>query len=161
MLLRVFALCLVLMASLITGFSGAWATEERPALGLDGVTYPQVGEPVRLLISHASYPELERFQVKVTYRPNSDVSKSETLPPPNDFGVLEWTPTDAGITTLTAEAPALEGFEPVKLTLQVSVRYGGFPLSGLLMFIFSMLTLFGGLTLVILKTTGQTSAQHD
>ena len=158
---RWFVISLLLLAGLAGGISGARATEERPTLGLDGVQYPLVGEPVRVLISHASYPELERFQVKVTYRPNSDVSKEEVLPPPNDFGTLEWTPTAAGITTLTAEAPAIEGFEAVKLSLQVSVRHGGFPLSGLLIFVFSMLTLFGGLALVILKTTGKSSAQHD
>ncbi|MBF2054035.1 MAG: hypothetical protein IGS03_11315 [Candidatus Sericytochromatia bacterium] len=161
MRLRLFVLGLIVFVGLAGVIAGAAATEERPTLGLDGVQYPLVGEPVRVLISHASYPELERFQVKVTYRPNSDVSKEEVLPPPNDFGTVEWTPTAAGITILTAEAPAIEGFEAVKLTLQISVRHGGFPLSGLLIFVFSMLTLFGGLALVILKTTGKSPAQHD
>jgi len=139
-----FSLCLI---------SAVWATEERPTIGLVGGAYPVIHQPVTLLISHASYPHLEKFEVKVTYRPNSETSKEEILSAPNDNGELIWTPTEAGITLIQAQAPALtEGGESVKITQNISVRFGSFPVMGMLIFVLAALALFGGLILVIVKT---------
>lgn len=128
------------------------ATEEIPTIGLSEA-YPLKGQEVQVLISHASYPHLENFTVTVTYRPNSDASQVEVLGNPNDNGIITWKPRHAGITTITAEAPAFETFEEVKLSKNVSVRFGAFPPLGILIFVLATLTLFGGLIVVLLKTT--------
>ncbi len=137
-------------------FSGlAYATEERPTLGLEGGAFPLINQPVNILVSHASYPDLEKFELTATYRPNSSTSFVEKLPAPNDMGRVEWIPKEAGIATLTAIAPELKGVEDgnaVKLETNVSVRYGSFPMSGILIFLLAALTLFGGLIVTLLAS---------
>lgn len=73
--------------------------------------------------------------VEVTYRPNSETSSTETLPPTNAAGRVEWTPRDAGIVTLAVEDLASHN---------VAVRFGRFPGAGLGIMILAGLLLFGG-----------------
>lgn len=134
------------------------ATEEKPTIGLSGDAYPLVGKEVQILVSHASYPHLENFSVKVIYRPNSNVEQEEVLGHTNDNGIIAWTPKHAGITTITAEAPALDGIEAVKLSKNISVRFGHFPPLGILIFALAATTLFGGLILILIKSTRSAKA---
>lgn len=140
-------LILILLFVLLFPFMGQ-ATEEKPAIGVED-PYPQVGKPVQVLVSHASHP-LETFTVKVTYRPNSTVSKEQDLGRPNDNGILEWTPQDAGITVIEATANKLDDSKIV-IKKQVSVRYGSFPTAGIIMFALAACTLFGGLLITAAK----------
>lgn len=129
-------------------------TEERPALGLSGGEYPLVHTPTQIMVSHASYPDLKRFKVTVTYRANSSTAYQETLEAPNEDGYVSWTPREAGITILNAEAPDIENPETsVKIEKSVSVRFGSFPPAGLLIFALATLILFGGLSLLIYSNT--------
>lgn len=128
----------------------AMATEEIPALGLNGDPYPLVNTPTQIMISHASYPDLSQFKVSVTYRANSSTSHEETLGTPNADGYVSWTPQQAGITILKATAPALEpGEKEVVIEKSISVRFGSFPLMGMLIFLLSAGVLFGGLGIFI------------
>ena len=128
----------------------ATATEEIPALGLNGDAYPLINTPTQIMISHASYPDLSRFKVTVTYRANSSTSHEEVLSAPNADGYVSWTPQEAGIAILKATAPALNaGEEEVTINKSVSVRFGGFPPTGILIFALATLILFGGLGLFI------------
>lgn len=124
----------------------AWATPEKPQLGLDE-SFPLEGQPVKVYISHPTYPRLQDFEVSATYRPNSEVSFTEKLPAPNSYGVVEWSPQQAGIVTLSAKVPELA------LSKNISVRYVGFPPSGLAILGLAAFILFGGLITVILRTS--------
>lgn len=128
----------------------AMATEEIPALGINGDAYPLINTPTQIMISHASYPDLSRFKVTVTYRANSSTSHEEVLGIPNADGYVSWTPQDAGITILKATAPALEtGAKDIVIEKSVSVRFGSFPVTGILIFALATLVLFGGLGVFI------------
>lgn len=143
---------IIVWFSLLLASGVAFATEERPTLGLEGDAFPMVNQAINILVSHASYPNLEKFKLTVTYRPNSSTSFIEELPAPNDMGRVEWTPKKAGIATLTAIAPGVEDQNEVKLEKNVSIRYGSFPLSGILIFLLAALTLFGGLLITLLAS---------
>jgi hypothetical protein len=119
----------------------AWATPERPGIGVE-VDYPIQGQPVQIYISHAT-AKLEQFQFSVTYRPNSMVSHKEELGHPNDNGYLTWTPKDTGVTILQASIPGSTD-KTANVSKQISVRYAGIPLLGILIFLLASITLFGG-----------------
>lgn len=140
----------LMLLSILWIASTAMATEEIPALGLSGDAYPLINTPTQIMISHASYPDLSRFKVVVTYRANSSTSHEEVLGTPNADGYVSWTPQEAGITTLKATAPALEtGTKDIIIEKTVSVRFGSFPLTGILIFILAAGILFGGLSIFI------------
>lgn len=137
------------------------ATEEIPALGLSGDAYPLINTPTQIMISHASYPDLKRFEVVVTYRANSSTAYQETLPAPNEDGYVAWTPKEAGIAILKATAPGIESKDPVSIEKNVSVRFGTFPATGMLIFALASLILFGGLALMIYNNTKPTITNED
>ena len=141
---------LLLPGLLLLGLAPALATEEKPAIGIVGDPYPLVGQPVQVLISHPSHPQLESFGVSVTYRPNSAAPVRDEIGSPNANGILSWTPRMPGITTLKAVAAG--GDKPLELSKNVSVRFEGFPPLGMLIFALAGLTLFGGLGWVLTKT---------
>jgi hypothetical protein len=127
----------------------AWATPEKPGIGIKD-NYPLKDQAIQIYVSHATVP-LERFQVSVTYRPNSMVSRTEELGNPDTNGYLSWTPKDAGVTILKATLPGSKDKE-LSFSKQVSVRYGHFPPMGLLIFLLASLTLFGGLAWTLVKS---------
>lgn len=103
------------------------ATEETPTIGFGNNQQPQLGQAIQVLISHASYPRLEAFEVEARYL-NWLSPETQTLEAPNDNGILSWTPSQAGEVELIARAPALEGAEAVTISKRVSVEgAGGFP----------------------------------
>ncbi|MBT9546460.1 MAG: hypothetical protein IV090_13810 [Candidatus Sericytochromatia bacterium] len=127
----------------------AIATPEKPGIGIKD-NYPLKDQAIQIYVSHATVP-LERFQVSVTYRPNSMVSRTEELGHPDANGYLNWTPKDAGVTILKATLPGSKD-KDLNFSKQVSVRYGSFPLMGLLIFLLASLTLFGGLAWTLVKS---------
>lgn len=149
--------CLILFM----GSIGVLATEEIPALGLSGDAYPLINTPTQIMISHASYPDLKRFEVVVTYRANSSTAYQETLPAPNEDGYVAWTPKEAGIAILKATAPGVDSKDPVSIEKNVSVRFGAFPATGMLIFALASLILFGGLVLMIYNNTKPAITNED
>lgn len=127
----------------------AWATPEKPGIGIEN-NYPLKGQPIQIFVSHATAP-LEQFQISVTYRPNSMVSRTEELGHPDANGYLSWTPKDAGVTILKATVPGSKD-KDLSFSKQVSVRYGHFPLPGMLIILLASLTLFGGLAWTLVKS---------
>lgn len=148
-----YLLILIQCLSLFLISTSVLATEEIPTLGLSGDAYPLVNTPTQVMISHASYPDLKRFEVVVTYRANSSTSYQETLPAPNEDGYVAWTPKEAGIAILKATAPGIESQDSVSIEKNISVRFGGFPATGMLIFALATLVLFGGLVLMIYNNT--------
>lgn len=69
----------------------------------------------------------------VTYRPNSGISVSETLPVTGS--TAQWVPSRAGVVSLEAADGT---------SANVSVRFDRTPISGLLILILAGLILFGG-----------------
>jgi len=121
-------------------------------------TYPLKGEPTTITVETADGPASGAVVV-VVYRPNSQTGSTETLAPTDSNGQVLWTPYDAGIVTLTARADTAEG-ETIATT-NLSVRFGSFPGSGLLIMILAGVLLFGGASLgfVMLFGEGQIPAE--
>jgi len=104
-------------------------------------SYPLRGEPTTLTVSTEQGPA-PGVIVEVLYRPNSQTSHTETLPPTGADGTVPWTPDDAGLATLTAHSPGQP--EAVIASRNVAVRFGGFPASGVGMMVLAGILLFGG-----------------
>ncbi|PIQ26265.1 hypothetical protein COW36_15260 [bacterium (Candidatus Blackallbacteria) CG17_big_fil_post_rev_8_21_14_2_50_48_46] len=128
----------------------AWATPEKPGIGVE-TEFPMKGQPVQIFVSHATWQRLEEFQFSVTYRPNSMVSHTQELGHPDPNGYLTWTPADAGVTILKATIPGSKE-KDLTITKQLSVRYGQFPLLGILIFLLAAFTLFGGLAWTVVRS---------
>lgn len=113
---------LLTMLLLLTGLGlNARATEEAAAIGIGGNAPLQVGVQAQVLISHASYPHLEAFEVKATYGAGGFTPVSEQLGHPNDNGILSWTPAKAGDVLIEAKAPAAEGAPAVALSQNFNI----------------------------------------
>jgi hypothetical protein len=102
--------------------------------------FPERGATETLTVVGADGQPVAGAVVSVTYRPNSNTVKSRELRPTDASGRTEWTVEDAGIVTLTATSP-----DGVSLgSLNVAVRFGGMPASGLLVMVVAGGLLFGG-----------------
>ncbi len=139
-----FLLIFIVLLSLVPA---AIATPEKPTLGFTDGDYPLVNEPTRIMISHAS-ANLSDFTLEVKYRPNSSTSYTETLEGVSEDGYINWTPKTAGIATLKAVSG------DITIEKSVSIRFGSFPIQGILIFALAALILFGGLIALILMNTG-------
>lgn len=100
-----------------------------------GQEFPVRGETTTLTVTGADDQPRIGDVVQVTYRPNSETLSTETLPPTDAAGRVDWTPRDAGIVTLAVEDLASHN---------VAVRFGRFPGAGLGIMILAGLLLFGG-----------------
>jgi len=103
-------------------------------------SYPLVNRPVEVSVTDDDGPVLEAT-ILVTYRPNSQTIDTETLVT-NQRGVAVWRPRDAGIARL--ELRPDDPRQAALSTLNVAVRFGGPPASGVLVMIVAGVLLFGG-----------------
>jgi hypothetical protein len=108
--------------------------------------YPLRGQPTEIAVTRGGAP-LAGVEIEALYRPNSETSSHEALPPTDAAGQVSWTPRDAGIVTLTAHVPG----EETPATLNVAVRHGRFPARGLGIMILAGVLLFGGVLLGFLR----------
>jgi len=86
-----------------------------------------VGEAVNLTLPGAA-------SLTVTYRPNSSIARTVTLPVASD-GAVVWTPEQAGVVALAVDGGT---------TRNVSVRFAGIPWLGVLVLAAAGTILFGG-----------------
>ncbi len=105
-----------------------------------GDDFPERGTPVEVRLS--GMEPGESYSFSVTYRPNSETSRVEKVGLFDDAGSVLWTPTDAGITTLSV----LDGAGETVISRNAAVRFDSPPVSGLLVMILAGLLLFGGST---------------
>jgi hypothetical protein len=103
--------------------------------------YPLKGQESTILILKGDRP-VEGAVIQSVYRPNSQTSFRDSLPPTDHFGQVRWAPRDAGIVTLNVYDGAVGG--PLLGTRDVAVRFGGFPASGVAIMLLAGLLLFGG-----------------
>jgi NSS family neurotransmitter:Na+ symporter len=87
----------------------------------------RVGEAVNLTLPGAA-------SLTVTYRPNSSIARSVTLPVGSD-GVVVWTPEQAGVVALVIDGGT---------SRNVSVRFAGVPWLGIVVLAAAGTILFGG-----------------
>lgn len=131
--MRRIVLLIILVAAAAPGLSAA------PVLELDD-DFPVRGEPVTVRL--AGGDEDATYSFSVTYRPNSETSREEEVGEFNLDGTLRWTPLDAGITTISVADESGE----VVYTRNIAVRFDSPPVTGLIIFLFAGLLLFGGST---------------
>ena len=119
--------------------------------------YPLSEKPTTISVTDADGPASGAVVV-VTYRPNSRTVSTEVLPATDSRGQVRWTPSSAGIVNLAAHKSDKDG-ELID-SLSASVRFGGFPPSGLAVMLAAGILLFGGacLGLVMLFREGQVPA---
>lgn len=116
--------------------------------GLDAAPSISVEPPYPLRQQHSTIRveregvPVEGMVVEALYRPNSQTSFSERLDPTDANGTTSWTPRDAGIVTLSAKDAS-----GADTSAHVAVRYGTFPLPGVIVMIVAGLLLFGGASL--------------
>ncbi|MBN1825349.1 MAG: hypothetical protein JW958_03715 [Candidatus Eisenbacteria bacterium] len=115
----------------------AAATAAAVTVELEGA-HPVRGEAITVRLSEAE--GAGPFVLEATYRPNSQTERTERAGVFDERGALSWTPRDAGITRLRALAP--DGAE--LWSGNTAVWYPSPPKSGILIFLFAGLLLFGG-----------------
>lgn len=101
--------------------------------------FPTEGKEASISVFGEGGSALSKIQVEAVYRPGSKVSRTEMVGTTRDDGRLLWTPDGAGIVTLRTVgdgAPAL--------STNLSVRFQGVPLSGLIILLGAGIILYGG-----------------
>ena len=93
------------------------------------------GEPASLTKGHCTVVTLDSFaeHVQVIWRPNSAISDTVTLHVSGQ--TFTWTPTQAGVATMTTSNGTSQN---------ISVRYDSYPASGIFILIIAGTILFGG-----------------
>ena len=93
------------------------------------------GEPASLIKGHSTVVTLDSFaeHVQVIWRPNSAISDTVTLHVSGQ--TFTWTPTQAGVATMTTSNGTSQN---------ISVRYDSYPASGIFILIIAGTILFGG-----------------
>ncbi len=95
----------------------------------------EYGEPASLIKGHPTVVTLDSLaeQVQVIWRPNSAISDTVTLDVSGQ--TFTWTPTQAGVATMTTSNGTSQN---------ISVRYDSYPASGIFILIIAGTILFGG-----------------
>ncbi|MCB1152907.1 MAG: hypothetical protein H6684_01550 [Deltaproteobacteria bacterium] len=129
-----------IVAAVLAISTSAWAG----SMTIDP-THPKVGEAATITVTLDEDPG--PVSLSVTYRPNSrtehSVKESAFTPTDGLTRSMQWTPSDAGITAL-AVVPEGEDAKAVASTT-VATRFSGIPISGVFIFLFAGVVLFGGM----------------
>lgn len=137
----------VMLAATGAGFAGdASATGE---IILDRA-FPTHKEQVRLRITDDAGNPVSGAVVSVTYRPGSSVSATDEIGRSSDGGVLQWTPMDAGLATITATWAGPEQ-DDMSSSTTVSVRFQSPPVDGILIMVIAGLVLIVGSVIRVYK----------
>jgi len=130
-------------SSAIAGLAAGLLLAGGPARGGLATDPPPVqgSETVVTVTNDVTDAPLSRADLVARYRPGSEVSHDDTVGVTDAGGRIVWVPSDAGIVTLTATPP---GDDPAPISRNLSVRYRGVPLPGLLILLAAGVILFGG-----------------
>jgi hypothetical protein len=113
-------------------------------------TFPIRNEQTRLVVSDAHGTPVRGASVTVTYRPGSSVEKSYTLGESDAAGAVMWTPSDAGIATVTGTWPGPDQSQ-LSVSTTVSVRFHRAPWDGIIIMVIAGLVLAVGSVIRIFK----------
>jgi hypothetical protein len=97
---------------------------------------PDVGERITLTFS------VPVDTLTVTYRPNSSVSKTETLVNNPPVTSMEWASKEPGLVSLVYWDKSQES--PQRVNRSLSIRFDGISGSGIAVMLFAGIVLFGG-----------------
>jgi len=113
----------------------AWAgIDTTPAVPTDGQT-------TTVTVSDAEGNPVAGMKVVAIYRPGSEVSQTEDLGTTGEEGTMTWTPTGAGVVTLkTVPGDTMTAAS----TRNLSVRFDGIPVPGLVILLAAGAILYGG-----------------
>jgi hypothetical protein len=101
---------------------------------------PTKGEPSLITVTDADGNPVTGAPVDAVYGPGSEVSRNETVGTTDARGTVTWIPTGAGIVSIQAAAA-----DSTAISANLSVRFDGLPIPGLLIFILAGVILFSGI----------------
>jgi hypothetical protein len=113
-------------------------------------SYPTQDEPVQLTVTDDFGAPVAGAEVVAVYRPGSSVSREESIGRSDASGMVNWTPSDAGLATITATWTA-GGGDDLIATTTVSVRFSGVPINGIIIMILAGFLLVVGSIIRIYK----------
>jgi hypothetical protein len=129
----------LIVACLIT----AWIPGSSTATIVPENAFPIQNETIRLTLTDDDGNAVEGATVIVTYRPGSSVEMTEPLGITDSEGTVTWTPSSAGLATVTATWQDMEQAEQTE-SKTVPVRYQRAPWSGIVIMIIAGLVLAVG-----------------
>jgi hypothetical protein len=139
------ALLHIVVASLL--MSAVTAAKAEAELVIEN-HFPVKGESVGIRVLDEAGNPVSGATVEVVYRPGSSVQKTEVVGS-STAGSVQWTPAEAGIATITAKWAADQG--EATTTANVSVKFSGPPLDGILIMIIAGLLLVVGSVIRVLN----------
>ena len=101
---------------------------------------PTEGESVIITVTDGDGTPVAGAPVEAVYGPGSEVSRSEPVGTTDENGTVLWTPTGAGIVSVETIAA-----DSTAITANLSVRFDGLPIPGLLIFLLAGIILFSGI----------------
>lgn len=107
-----------------------------------GIELPEMvtaGQPTTVVVTSADGTPLAGMEVKVLYRPGSQVSSSQTVGVTDAAGNIAWSPEHAGLVTLSGTSP-----DGTVLSSNFAIRFAGVPVSGVLIMLGAGILLYGG-----------------
>lgn len=125
------------LLGLLLNISGAQISDYHIELAKEP---PLKGSINRIIFLKGDLP-VPGAEVRVTYRPNSATVVIERLGATDPTGAVSWIPKDAGIVTIQVTSGKIQTIK------NVAVRFGRFPLGGVLIISIAGLILFGGITI--------------
>lgn len=105
---------------------------------------PVQSEEVRIHLADEDGNPVGGATVEVTYRPGSSVSSTDPIGATDSGGTITWTPTDAGLATITAAWTPPGQAETTTSAQTVSVKFASVPIDGILIMLFAGVVLIGG-----------------
>lgn len=104
--------------------------------------YPVKGVPVDVRVTDDNGNPVSGATIEVTYRPGSSVERTEPIGS-SSGGLVQWTPSEAGIATVTASW-TVAGENTATSSTNVSVKFSSPPLDGILIMVVAGLLLVVG-----------------
>ena len=121
-------------------------TAAAPSLHADIVldtAFPTVKQSARIHVTDDADASVPGAEVTVTYRPGSAVERSSVVGTTSAAGTFAWTPSEAGIVTITATWIGDDDTEHTT-SVNTSVKFDPTPVSGIIIMIVAGIVLIGG-----------------
>lgn len=121
-------------------------------------SFPMEGKQVAIVVTEAGVP-VPGIEIVVHYNPNSQTTRKEALALTDANGATTWTPLTPSVVRLDAVRPASGGSDAETLgSLNTSVRFDRFPLSGIAIMTLAAILLFGGAIVGLISLMSSGSA---
>lgn len=119
------------LVAMLTCSAGAAITTDPPV--------PVEGETATIRVTGEADAPVAGAAVQAVYRPGSNVERAVEVGTTGADGTVAWTPDGAGLVALTA------GEGDAAQSKNLSVRFRGLPLSGLIILLGAGIVLYGGI----------------